>query len=197
MLGRRGGKRRVRCWRGFTATAPMFPVTTPPWGGHGTTRETLEGHWDTGKDEFHTVALPADYPLAQPRASYLLIQGQQRPRDPVWFIQSIHKHAGLAAGGWKCSPYLSQAVVSSHSVFPWWDHGWLSLLPDSGLLNLLWVLCGVYGIFVLPMSVIPLCSIEWRCPFQKMQHPLCLGQPILPLSTVHRRPYHMHQRLRM
>lgn len=77
----------------------MFPVTTPLWEGHGTTQEKPEGHWDTGKDEFHTVILSADYPLAQPRASYLLIQGQQRPHDPVWFIQSIREHAGLTARG--------------------------------------------------------------------------------------------------
>lgn len=56
-------------------------------------------------------------------------------------------------------------------LFPWWDQGWLTPLPTSDLLPLLWaLLCGVKAnevIAVLPMPVTLRCLTEWSCPFQQ------------------------------
>lgn len=56
-------------------------VTTLCKEGDHTAQEKPGEQWDTGKDELHTITLSANYPLAQPMASYLLIHGQQRPGD--------------------------------------------------------------------------------------------------------------------
>lgn len=109
-------------------------MTNPPAPLHVGRRQPCTGetggHWDTGKEK-STVTLPP----AQPKASHLLTRGQRGQVTQVH--PCVQTHAGLQqeAGSAALTPWGSDEFPP---LFPQWDQGWLTPLPTSDLLHLLW-----------------------------------------------------------